>query len=393
MRCIINKKTISKILILILPVVFFPDIYISHKQLRKTEQELLELVNGERLEKGLLPLEYNENLYRIAMDHNIKMALENKLEHNFPGYLELDERMVDSNIYFRAAGENIAFSNVYPSDFIHNGFVKSPEHYENIVDPKFRQAGIAILETGEGFYITQEFGDIIDNISEEEAEKRISGFIEKSGFFPDEEISNKIKINYGSVLKELSEELLKDSGSYVNNEKLSGFDILMVKSNKLELIEEYIRSSNPEKRYGSYGFAITFGRNREYRGGVFSFVLALRSDLPELSIPLNKMEMEIVNVLNNKLISVTGGYFSYSKKLSDEAGKAVKLYYRGDKSLLSNSIYNILAYQSSDPLKIPDQYLDFFISNKKKSLGVKIFRPEENNIPENYFLLAFVFDK
>lgn len=385
---------VLKIFIFLIPLIFYSETYIAHKELRKTEKELLEFVNREREVKGVTPLEFNERLYRIAMDHNLKMAKENKLEHNFEGYLKLDERMVKQGIYFAAAGENIAFSNVYPSDFIHSGFVKSRTHYENIIDPKFRHAGIAVLETGNGFYITQEFGDIINDISADKAEERILEFINKSKLFPSSDLSGKIKKNYSEELRGLSAELLKNGKYKKEAEKMEGYDILTMLANKLEQIEAYITSSNKENKYGSFGFAITSGRNEKFRGGVYSFVMALREKVTELSLSLNTMELEIIKVLNNKLRLTTGINFSYSKKLSIEAAKAVKLYYRGDDSLLRNSMFNILAYQCVDPLKIPEECEDFFISNKgKKSIGVKLLRPEENGIYENYFLLAFVFRK
>ncbi len=389
-----QKYFVLIIFLLLITSFLFSETYISPDQLRKTEKELLILANRERTAKGAEPLEFNRSLYQIAMAHNFKMASENKLEHNFEGYLNLEERLVKKGIYFTAAGENIAFSNVYPSDFIHAGFVKSLLHYENIIDPKFRQAGIAVLETEKGFYITQEFGDLIFDISAVKAEERISKFIFKNSIFPDQNMSLKIKEKYGEELKRISAILLKEGRYSKQNEQLEGFDILTMQAGKLEQIEEYIMSSNSEHRYGSYGFAITSGRTRKFRGGVFSFVLALKEKLREYSMSEEELELRIIDVLNEKLKSITGKIFLYNKKLSREAETAVNKYYRGDDSLLRNSRFNILAYQSADPLNIPDEYIDFFISNRKKSqIGIKLLRPEENGIFKNYFLLAFVLRK
>ena len=389
-----KKKTIFKILFLLIPIVFFPETYISYQQLRKAEQKLLDLVNIERKGKGLISLEFNESLYRIAMDHNIKMAKENKLEHNFAGYLKLEERMVTKGMYFSSAGENIAFSNVYPSDFIHAGFIKSPLHYENIINPEFRQAGMAILETSEGFYITQEFGNIITEISSERAVERISEFIVKNKLFSNIQISRKIKENFKKDLKKISKKLLKEEKFSNIADKMEGYDFLTMKSNKLDKIEEYLLYIKSKNKYGSYGFDISSGRNKKFRGGVFSFVIVLREKFIKPSFTISEMELAIVHILNNKFKSITGKSFSYSKYLSREADKAVQKYYTEDSSLLVNSRFNILAYQCFNPLKIPDEQNSFFISNKvKKMIGIKILRPEKNGIPENYFLLAFVFRK
>lgn len=389
-----KKLFISYFLILFTSQLFFTETYISQEQLRKTEKELLQLVNMERQKKGVALLKFNESLYQIAMDHNLKMAEENKLAHYFEGYLKLDERMVKMGIYFTAAGENIAFSNVFPSDFIHSGFVKSILHYENIIDPKFKQAGIAVLETDQGFFITQEFGDLINDMSARKAEERIAEFILTNNLFPDRVMSRKINENYGQELKNISVNLLKEGRYTEKKEQFEGFDILTMQAGKLEQIEEYIMSSNLENQYGSYGFAITSGRNSKFKGGVFSFVMALKEKISDFSISYKEMELKILKTLNQKLKSITGKIFSHSKKLSREADTAVNKYYRGDASLLRNSRFNVLAYQCTDPLNIPEEYIDFFVSNRKKSqIGIKLLRPEENGIYKNYFLLAFVFRK
>ena len=63
--------------------------------------------------------------------NSVKM---NKLSHKFRNYESFDKRIKDVDVFFTKAGENIAFSTVYVSEYIHKGFMKSKPHKENILD-------------------------------------------------------------------------------------------------------------------------------------------------------------------------------------------------------------------------------------------------------------------
>lgn len=361
-------------------------------ELRKSEKSMLDLVNAEREKHGVVRLTFNEDLYKIAMNHNIKMAEEDSLSHTFPLYKKLAQRMIDMNLFFVKAGENIAFSNAYPSDFIHEGFVKSSSHYENIIDEKFRHCGIAILETDKGFYITEEFADIIFNTSAENADKMIRDFFKKESIFTDHKISERLEENFRKQLKKLSEKFLYEGSIGEVPEKLRGYHLLTVKSNKITDIKNSIKIANNKNKYNSFAMSITFGRTDKFPGGVFSVICLLKKVLKSESISLKKMGYEVINILNGILVKRGGRLLNSNENLSSIAGKVVAAFYKGDNSLMRNRRYNILAYQAVDPYKVPEEYIGFFFSNnKKRSVGISIFRPEENGIPADYYLIAFVF--
>lgn len=379
------------ILSLLIPSPYFTRTYISMFDLRKSEQSILELVNSEREKQGVVRLIFNEDLYKIAMGHNLKMAAEDRLAHTFPQYKKLAHRMIDKNLFFVSAGENIAFSNVYPSDFIHEGFVKSSSHYENLIDKKFRHCGIAILETDRGFYITQEFAEIIFDSSEENAAKKIKDFINKESIFSDHKTSEKIEKKFRKELKRLSEEFLYEGSISEIPKKLRGFNLLTVKSNKISDIKNFIKAANNQNDYNSFAMGITFGRSDKFPGGVFSVIFLLNKGLKRGGVSLGEMEPEVIKILNRILIKSGGRGLIYNNDLSLIAGKIVDAYYKGDNSIKRNRKYSILAYQAVDPFDIPEEHLGFFFSKKKKrSVGISILRPEENGISTDYYLIAFV---
>ncbi len=375
---------------LIVPVL--PETYISESELRKSEKEMLDLLNIERKKKGIHKLEFNSDLYRIAMEHNQKMASEDQLAHNFAEYKKLDQRLIDMNLYFVAAGENIAFSNVYPSDYIHDGFVKSAPHFENIIDKKFRHCGIAILETDKGFYITQEFGDIMNLISTGDAKREIEDFINKNLIFSNKIISKKLDMNFRKKLADISVTLLKKGSIEAAPGDFEGYDLLTIQASRIGEIKKFVVLANILKKYDSFALGVTAGRSEKYPGGVFSIALLMKKGLKNNGRALEEIESEILENLNIKIREIRGQVFRYDKKLSQTAAKTVKDYYSGDNSLIRNRSYNILAYQVSDPLVIPDKHIGFFFANiKKSSIGIKILRPEQKGIPADYYLIAFVF--
>ena len=52
-------------------------------------------------------------------------------------------------------GENVGMGGSV--DGLHNAFVASPHHYENLVDPAFTQVGIGIAMNGDTIFVAEEF--------------------------------------------------------------------------------------------------------------------------------------------------------------------------------------------------------------------------------------------
>ena len=130
------------------------------QKLRQTEQQLLELLNGERSKRGLNLLKIDKVLKQLALGHSRKMSREQKLSHDFPGYPSLAERMRKSGLYFTSAGENVSFSNTFVASYIHKGFMDSPPHRQRILDHEYSHCGITIVESAKGFWVTQEFAQL-----------------------------------------------------------------------------------------------------------------------------------------------------------------------------------------------------------------------------------------
>jgi uncharacterized protein YkwD len=113
---------------------------------------LLELSNAERAKEGLGPLTMRGDVVAIAHDWSLSMAAAGEISHN-PNLLTTPTR---NALAARMMGENVGVGgNV---DQVHNAFMNSPHHKENIMEPAFSVVGYAVVQSSDGMlYMTQDF--------------------------------------------------------------------------------------------------------------------------------------------------------------------------------------------------------------------------------------------
>ena len=123
----------------------------------QAERQLLELANQARAEAGLAPLQSDEGLTRAARKHSALMASQKRLSHDLPGEPALPQRLAAaSSLQFSAEGENVGLA---PSAAaVHRGFMHSPHHRENLLNPDYNVAGFAVVRNGNMIYVTEDFG-------------------------------------------------------------------------------------------------------------------------------------------------------------------------------------------------------------------------------------------
>jgi uncharacterized protein YkwD len=124
------------------------------------EQTIVDLVNQQRQLAGLAPLTVSSQLVQAAQIQSTDMAELNDLDHVLPGATlsTLEQRAAYVGYNYTFLGENIAFN--YPDDnSVMAGWMNSPEHRANILDPDFTQIGVGIAyDSRNEPYYTQEFG-------------------------------------------------------------------------------------------------------------------------------------------------------------------------------------------------------------------------------------------
>lgn len=125
------------------------------------ERTALELLNAKREERGLKPLTWSNKLLPVARLHSQNMAEYDFFSHKGIDGKYVSDRADQSNIGdWESIGENIAFNRGFddPVAKAVKLWLSSPSHFNNIMNPMWKETaiGIAIREDG-SYYFTQVF--------------------------------------------------------------------------------------------------------------------------------------------------------------------------------------------------------------------------------------------
>jgi len=146
----------------------------------KAEQDLMDAVNRERQERKLPLLKLDEGLARAARKHAELMAEQRLLEHQLSDEPDLAARAHDAGARFSHITENIGMAEW--ADKLHEGWMRSPGHRANILDPRIDSIGIAVVEGEERFYAVEDFALAVEQLSLEEQQKRVELLLTVRGF-------------------------------------------------------------------------------------------------------------------------------------------------------------------------------------------------------------------
>ena len=107
------------------------------------EQAIFELINQERLNSGLNELEWDDNLYKWAIDHSGYMARENRFEYS-------DYILTWQDIFWAAGYDTV--DRIAEATLI---VWRGKRHYESIfMNESAKYGAVAVVKQGEIFYIT-----------------------------------------------------------------------------------------------------------------------------------------------------------------------------------------------------------------------------------------------
>jgi len=120
------------------------------------EAAMTKLINRERTNNGVEPLDYSSELADVGREHSIDMLQRQYFAHiNLSGKSPFD-RLHSSGISYSLAGENLAVSDKL--DKAVTALMLSPTHRANILNDKFHKTGIGIAVNQDGVMaISEEF--------------------------------------------------------------------------------------------------------------------------------------------------------------------------------------------------------------------------------------------
>jgi len=110
------------------------------------------------------------------------MANLNRLEHQLPSESNLEGRLAEAGARFGVIAENIAIGPNPP--IIHAGWMDSPGHRKNILDPQLTSVGIAAVRGQGGLFAVQDFSQFVPDLSVEQQEQKVVSLLTAQGFRP-----------------------------------------------------------------------------------------------------------------------------------------------------------------------------------------------------------------
>ncbi|HVW33089.1 MAG TPA: CAP domain-containing protein [Acidimicrobiia bacterium] len=119
----------------------------AHADTVSDEASFVAKINDLRISQGLPALVVNDNLVAKARAWAAGMATAGKIWHS-----TLSDGITAD---WKKLGENVGMGGSV--DGLHNAFVASPHHYENLVDPAFGFVGIGIAMSGSTIFVAEEF--------------------------------------------------------------------------------------------------------------------------------------------------------------------------------------------------------------------------------------------
>ncbi len=140
------------------------------------EQQLVQLINQERASQGVPALVVDQRLAQAARKHTSLMVEHKALSHQFDGESTMEIRFADENLRSDQQAENVDVSKDVPA--AHRGFMHSPPHRANILNPNYNVVGVAVIRSSEHVYVTEDFAHRITAYSEPEADAVLQQAVE-----------------------------------------------------------------------------------------------------------------------------------------------------------------------------------------------------------------------
>lgn len=120
--------------------------FTSNASISADEKEVLNLINNQRAENGLKPLEIDYEVQRVARIKAQDMVDNNYFAHESPTYGTPFNMLKSFGISYKTAGENIAGNST--NNGAVNAWMNSQGHRANILNGNYTYTGIGIVNSG-----------------------------------------------------------------------------------------------------------------------------------------------------------------------------------------------------------------------------------------------------
>jgi len=141
--------------------------------------QLVQLANQDRAALGLRPFLWDPALATAARQHCQRMVAEGQIAHRYGGEPDLTERAGQAGAHFRLIEENVAFGPTPPA--IHDGWMHSPGHRANLLNPEVDRVGIAVVAGRGALYAVADYARAEPVMSQAQVEAAFAEMLRAKG--------------------------------------------------------------------------------------------------------------------------------------------------------------------------------------------------------------------
>lgn len=359
------------------------------------EKNLFEYINRERKQRNLPLLKLSAELSAVARKHSRDMAAQPKLTHLSSSGKTYAERLAQDGYYFMDVGENVAFSETFQADFIHQSLMESSGHRENILTPNFDRVGIGVFYSeNSGYYITQDFLESFVTQKASDIRKHIQERIDNL-----RSSHTLTPLVYRSAADEFALEYSKRKAEKKPPPPIPSMfgetHLIYTATPSLSELES-VTEDVINAFYGAGGLGVTLARNSDYPGGTYFITLLLFPDLKPKNMEISQLRRIVLQSINQVREKKGFKDVSLDDWLSEEATR-ISLFAmsQGEKTMTVPSRLSrkrIMTYATEGPYVLPAGLKKAVEKKGLRKIGVGILFGETPAYPQGAFWITVVFD-
>ena len=357
------------------------------------EEKLLELLNKERTVRHLNPLRSLPGFKAVAMGHSQDMATHQNLTHLSSSGKSYLDRVVDAGLSFIEIGENVAVSDTFDASFIHQGFMESPEHRDNILDPGYDTVGIGVVYSQDGeYFVTQDFARSLNVLGTDEAEMAIKdeiNTIRKNNALP--------PLSFHNVADSFARRHSRNRASGKPLQKIAEFfgeTHVHFVTTPLLAIPDNISREIASENYEVGAVGAWFGRLEDYPGGTYLITIFLFPVNPYRGLGEKDHQRIVLDAMNEKREKLEIDLLRLDKQQSKHASKISKqiMAQQGGPYVMSERGIprQVLSYVTENPRSWPDDVNAVIMNPGLRRIGIGILLQESTDTRRPTFWVTLI---
>ena len=394
------------------------------------EKALFIYINQERRQRQLPQLEFSPPLTSLARKHSRDMAARSKVSHFSSSGDTYTDRLISQNFFFKSNGENVAFSDTFDAEYIHQSFMESPGHRENILEPNLDLVGIGVFyKENQGYYVTEDFLQTfaLKTDGEDQANLESAGTghkittadylgkdflnsmdvrLKKLKLMVENEINSSRKeksyppfifqANLNTLAKELAVQKAQGLPLPPVPKNLGRVTIHFFSAPSIKIILPELKIFNPPLSERG-GMGIAFNKNHTHPGGAFFFVFVIQEKNEFISLNTAEVKRIVEESINSSFRIDGSRQISLDKSLSKSADSLLaRIKSNGFRTIRMPSAlarYKTSLYKTGDLKMIPASILTELKNYRirKIGLGLSLESSSEDGAYSNYYLVLILY--